>query len=93
MKTTRLAPGFYTTTINGVTYEISNVGGDVAGFTGWVWNVVGESANDIFATKRDALAALEGFIAETAPAVSMMERMARAAEATRPAGCKTLVMG
>ena len=36
------------------------------------------------------------FVASTqpaAPVISMMERMARAAEATRPAGCKTLVMG
>jgi len=91
MKTTRTAPGFYTTTINGVTYEISNVGGDVAGFTGWVWCVAGQSADDIYPTKRAALEALADFTA--APALSMMERMARATEATRPAGCKTLVMG
>ena len=95
MKTTRTAPGYYTTTINGVDYEIVNVGGDVAGFTGWVWNVVGESANDIYPTKRAAIEALADFTAETpaAPAVSMMERMARAADATRPAGCKTLALG
>ncbi len=94
MKTTRTAPGFYTTTINGVTYEISNVGGDVAGFTGWVWYVAGESADDIYPTKRAALEALADFTATpAAPAISMMERMARATEATRPAGCKTLAMG
>lgn len=93
MKTTRTAPGFYTTTINGVTYEIVNVGGDMPGFTGWVWNVVGESANDIYSTKRDAMAALEGFLAETAPAISEMERIARIADSMRPAGCKTLALG
>jgi len=95
MKTTRTAPGFYTTTINGVTYEISNVGGDVAGFTGWVWCVAGQSADDIYPTKRAALEALADFTSTTpaAPALSMMERMARAADATRPAGCKTLALG
>ena len=58
------------------------------------------SNSDLISTKREAFEVLKSTIAEVAalskpaaPALSLMERMARAAEATRPAGCKTLVMG
>jgi hypothetical protein len=46
-------------------------------------------------TLRDAryLAPVTTLAPVAAPALSMMERMARAAEATRPAGCKTLALG
>jgi hypothetical protein len=40
--------------------------------------------------------AYDRFVASTqpaAPALSLMERVARATEATRPAGCKTLALG
>ncbi len=40
--------------------------------------------------------AYDRFVASTqpaAPALSLMERMARATDATRPAGCKTLTLG
>lgn len=78
IKTARKAPGFYTATVNGVEYEITNVGGQVAGYTGWVWNVAGESADDVFATKADALAALAGWIAaQTETVGAMRARIAR----------------
>lgn len=63
IKTARKAPGFYTATINGVVYEIVNVGGRVAGYTGWVWMVAGEEANDVYATKADAVGALTEWVA------------------------------
>ena len=94
MKTTRIAPGCYTTTNNGVTYRIVSLAGDTRGVTGWQWKVEGERAADTYPTMRDAVEALAEWIASTQPAaVSMMERVARATEATRPAGCKTLALG
>ena len=96
MKTTRIAPGCYTTTANGVTYRIVNLAGDTRGVTGWQWKVDGERAADTYPTMRAAVEALSEWIASTtpaAPALSLMERMARATEATRPAGCKTLALG
>jgi hypothetical protein len=46
-------------------------------------------------TLRDAryLAPVTTLAPVDAPALSLMERMARATEATRPAGCKTLALG
>lgn len=101
MKTTRIAPGYYTTTHNGATYRIINLGGDTAGFTGWTWRGDNDGGDDIYPTKRAALEALADFLAPApvaAPAAvesfaAMIGRAARAADANRPAGCKTLVMG
>ena len=61
------------------------------------WIIESADANsDFISSKREALAAMADYIAApqpAAPALSLMERMARAAEATRPAGCKTLALG
>ena len=96
MKTTRIAPGCYTTTHNGVTYRIVSLAGDTRGVTGWQWKVEGERAGDTYPTMRDAVEALSAWIAETtpaAPALSMMERIARIADSMRPAGCKQITLG
>jgi hypothetical protein len=66
LKITRKAPGVYTTTHNGVTYEIVSISGTVAGFGGWVWHVAGEQADDIHATKRDAVEALTHWVESVA---------------------------
>lgn len=54
----RIGPGYYSTTINGVTYYVSDVGGDVKGFDGWVWYADGDRYHDIYPTKRAAVEAL-----------------------------------
>lgn len=46
-----------------------------------------------FITRPGAYARFVASTQPAAPALSLMERMARAAEATRPAGCKTLALG
>lgn len=88
IKTARKAPGFYTATVNGVEYEIVNVGGQVAGYTGWVWNVAGESADDVFATKADALAALAGWIAAQPKVETVGAMRARVARAIAAANAR-----
>ena len=95
MKTTRLAPGCYTTTANGVTYRIVNLAGDTRGVTGWQWKVEGERAADTYPTMRDAVEALGEWIAMTtpaAPAISEIERVARICDKMN-AGRAALVMG
>ena len=86
IKTTRVAPGFYTATVRGVTYEICNVGGTEPGYSGWTWSVAGEAADDVFSSKREALEALAGWIASLAPVVeskgAMMLRVKRAIDAS-----------
>ena len=62
LKIRRTSPGNYTTTCGGITYVIFSVGGCVAGFDGWVWHAVGEQADDIYPTKRDAVEALTHWI-------------------------------
>ena len=80
VKTAKIAPGYYTATVNGVRYLVRNLAGDVADCTGWVWYVDGKDAEDVFATKREALEALADWIA-TRPVVEtkgeMMLRMKR----------------
>ena len=85
LTTKKIFPGLYTVTAAGVDYEIRSLGGDVAGFGGWTWMVAGEAGNDIYATKRDAVAALTEWVASLAPVVesrgAMMLRMKRAFDA------------
>ena len=83
IKTTRVAPGYYTATANGVTYEISGARGD-DGAMSWYWNVEGANAEDNYNTKRECLAALTDWVANL-PVVesrgAMMLRMKRAVDA------------
>jgi len=85
IKTTRVAPGFYTATVRGVTYEICNVGGTEPGYFGWTWSVAGEAANDVFPSKRAALEALADWVASL-PVVetkgAMMLRIKRSIDAS-----------
>jgi len=84
IKTTRVAPGFYTATVRGVTYEICDVGGTEPGYSGWTWSAAGEAADDVFSSKREALEALTSWIASL-PVVetkgAMMLRIKRIADA------------
>ena len=92
IKTTRVAPGFYTATVRGVTYEICNVGGTEPGYSGWTWSAAGEAADDVFSSKREALEALASWIAnlpvvETKSAMMLrIKRIADAANAGRTVG-------
>lgn len=92
IKTTRVAPGFYTATVRGVTYEISNVGGTEPGYSGWTWSAAGEAADDVFSSKREALEALTSWITnlpvvETKGAMMLrIKRIADAANAGRTVG-------
>jgi len=92
IKTTRVAPGFYTATVRGVTYEICNVGGTEPGYSGWTWSVAGEAADDVFSSKREVLEALTSWITnlpvvETKGAMMLrIKRIADAANAGRTVG-------
>ena len=79
-----------------LTVTVRQLAGENCGTTRrgrWIIESGGDNS-DLISTKRDALTAMAGWAVQpAAPALSLMERMARATEATRPAGCKTLVMG
>lgn len=60
----RTAAGVYSVTARGRRYIVEDVGGCVTGYRGWVWHAEGESADDVHATKRDALAALADHLGE-----------------------------
>lgn len=56
-KLCRVAPGYYVT--EGGQYEVyCREGG------GWSWNLDSKSSDDVFATKREAVAALRAFISK-----------------------------
>lgn len=63
---TRIRPGYYKSTINGCDYYVRFMGGDVRGYDVWVWYADGESANDTYPTKRDAVAALKDWTKSSA---------------------------
>ena len=92
IKTTRVAPGFYTATVRGVTYEICNVGGTEPGYSGWTWSAAGEAADDVFSSKREALEALTSWITNlpvvdtTGAMMLRSKRIADAANAGRTVG-------
>jgi hypothetical protein len=65
MKTTKVCAGIYEVTVNGIVYVIERKTSDSAGYndTTWTWyDARYYAGNDAYATKREALDALQAYL-------------------------------